>query len=158
MQLFKFIAIWILISVILFSTYSSWSCWSDVTFPRSIPRQRREAIRSRGREFSARTRCETSKRHTSRNQSGFGNLEFRDCRHEQSRRGVPFRRAHANSEVVLAGFVCGCDDLTFYASLHTCGNAEPDCHTGTTWDPHANGIAILSNGYDRARGEQRLHY
>jgi len=147
-----------IISVILFSTHSSRSCWSDVTFPRSISRQRREAIRSRGREFSARTRCETPKRHTSRNQSGFGNLELRDCRHEQSRCGVLFGRAHANSEVVLAGFVCGCDDFTFYASLCTYGNAEPDCHTGTTWDPHANGIAVLSNSYNRARSEQRLHY
>lgn len=143
-----------IISVIFkFSAHSSRSCWSDITFPRSISRQRREAIRSRGREFSARTRCETPKRHTSRNQSGFGNLELRDRRHEQSRRGVPFGRAHANSEVVLAGFVRGCDDLTFYASLHTCGNAEPDRHIGTTWDPHANGIAVLSNGYDRACSE-----
>lgn len=115
-----------MISVILISAHSGRSCRRDVTFPRSISRHRRDAIRQRGREFSAQARCEAPERCTSGNQSGLGDLELRDRRREQGGCGVPFGRTNADPAAVHAGLVRGRDDLAFHTSLHTCGNAEPD--------------------------------
>lgn len=144
----------IIISVVWISAHSSRSCRGDVTFPRSIPRQRRDAIRPRSQKLSARARCEASERCTSGNQSGFSGLEFRDRRLEQDRRGVPFGRTHADPKIVHDGLVRGRDDLAFHASLYICRKlGQPNDLVGTTWDPHATGHAVLSNGHDRTCGE-----